>query len=378
MFTRIKSYSRLKKNKEKINCNNEDEEIKKISKDINREYKRAIYLDFSSPKKTCSFVRNQSSLSSTKFKTTNQSKIFSPEKQENTLSFKLKDKIAKETLILELRQELKYHIKFNAIYHILLKKIINLKETVKENKDKLQQNTDSLKQNFVDQFNIIDHYEKTIALLKDEKNEINRTNKEIIKMRHITKEKLNKDFNDIQVKNSEQGEKIDALQNKINDLEYKKNHVREELYTQIEKDEKKYEEHLKMYKSLAKKYDYFFEEYNSFVKSGNEMTKIDVKLFDETNAKNTLIEENLEVDLNEKLLKKSFLLDNISNLKQKIKIMENKQKEEKLKEEKKAAVYKLIGFNKSRINKNKKSKNRMNRDTFKKSLSFNHIFLKNN
>lgn len=51
MFTRIKSYSRLKKNKEKINCNNEDEEIKKISKDINREYKRAIYLDFSSPKK---------------------------------------------------------------------------------------------------------------------------------------------------------------------------------------------------------------------------------------------------------------------------------------------------------------------------------------
>ena len=376
MYTRIKSYSRPKKHKETINYNIEDEEFKKISKQINHEYKRTLFLDFRSPKRVRSFLRNQSTLSSTKIKTNNQSNIYSPEKPENTLSLKLKDKITKETLILELRQELKYHMKFNSIYHLLLKKIITLKEIVKENKDKIQQNTDSLKQTFLDRFNIIDHYEKTIALLEEEKNEINKTNSEIIRMRQITKEKLNKEFNDIQVKNSEQRQQIESLQKNINDLEYKRSHIGEELDKQMEKDENKYEEHLKLYKSLVKKYHYFFDEYNTFVKSGDEITKIDVKLDDDTNAKNSLIEENLEVELNEKLIKKTFLLDNIKILKRQIKIIEDKQNEEKIKEEKKAC--KIFGFKKSRVNTKIKSKNRLNRGEFKKSFSYNNIFSKNN
>ena len=116
MYTRIRSCSRPKKLKETINNNIEDEEFKKISKQINHEYKRTLFLDFRSPKKVRSFLRNQSTLSSTKIKTNNQSKIFTPEKPGNTLTFKLKDKITKETLILELRQELKYHMKFNSIF----------------------------------------------------------------------------------------------------------------------------------------------------------------------------------------------------------------------------------------------------------------------
>ena len=299
------------------------------------------------------------------------------EKQDNSLSFKLKDKITKETLILELRQELKYHIKFNAIYNNLLKKIIHLKEMVKENKDKVQQNTDLLKETFQDRFNVIDNYEKTIHLLNEEKKDIIKTNKDIIKMRELAKVKLGKDFIDIQERNAKQREKIESLQNSINDLEYKKSHLNEELQKQVEKDEKKYEEHLKMYKSLLKKYYFFLDEYNTFLKSGDEITKIDVKLDDETNAKNYLIEEDLEVKLNEKLIKKSYLLGNINDLKLQIKFIEDKQKEEKLREEKKAQAAKLIGSNKKRINKNKHTKNMFN-NIFKKSLSYTNIFSKNN
>ena len=294
------------------------------------------------------------------------------------MSFKLKDKITKETLILELRQELKYLIKFNAIYNNLLKKIIRLKEMVKENKDKVQQNTDSLKETFQDRFNIIDNYEKTMRLLNEEKKDIVKTNKEIIKMREMTKVKLAKDFNEIQIRNSEQREKIETLQNKIKELEYKKSHLNEELQKQMEKDEKKYEEHLKMYKTLYKKYEFFLDEYNSFLKSGDEITKVDVKLDDDTNAKNYLIEENLEVELNEKLIKKSYLLDNINSLKLQIKIIEEKQQEERLREEKKAEGCKLFGFSKSKISKNKNTKNTINRNLFKKSLSYNNIFSKKN
>ena len=150
------------------------------------------------------------------------------------------------------------------------------------------------------------------------------------------------------------------------------------MQKQLEKEEKKYEEHLKMYKALVKKYEYFLDEYNTFLKCGDEITKVDVKLFDDTNAKNYLIEENLEVELNEKLIKKSFLLSNINNLKLQIKFIEEKQQEEKLKEEKKLQSCKIVGLNKRRTTKNKNTKNKTNSNIFKKSLSYTNIFSKNN
>ena len=376
MYTKKKSVSNSKKYKETINSTSEDEQINTIIKEINRDYRNTFYFQYKSPTKIRSFVRNRNTLTASKMRSYNRN-FFLREKQDNSLSFKLKDKITKETLILELRQELKYHIKFNAIYNNLLKKIIHLKEMVKENKDKVQQNTDLLKGTFQDRFNVIDNYEKTIHLLNEEKKDIIKTNKDIIKMRELAKVKLGKDFIDIQERNAKQREKIESLQNSINDLEYKKSHLNEELQKQVEKDEKKYEEHLKMYKSLLKKYYFFLDEYNTFLKSGDEITKIDVKLDDETNAKNYLIEEDLEVKLNEKLIKKSYLLGNINDLKLQIKFIEDKQKEEKLREEKKAQAAKLIGSNKKRINKNKHTKNMFN-NIFKKSLSYTNIFSKNN
>ena len=376
MYTKKKSLSNSKKYKDTINSTSEDEQINTIIKEINRDYRNTFYFQYKSPTKIRSFVRNRNTLTASKMRSYNRN-FFLREKHDNSLSFKLKDKIAKETLILELRQELKYHIKFNAIYNNLLKKIIHLKEMVKENKDKVQQNTDLLKETFQDRFNVIDNYEKTIHLLNEEKKDIIKTNKDIIKMRELAKVKLGKDFIDIQERNAKQREKIESLQNSINDLEYKKSHLNEELQKQVEKDEKKYEEHLKMYKSLLKKYYFFLDEYNTFLKSGDEITKIDVKLDDETNAKNYLIEEDLEVKLNEKLIKKSYLLGNINDLKLQIKFIEDKQKEEKLREEKKAQAAKLIGSNKKRINKNKHTKNMFN-NIFKKSLSYTNIFSKNN
>ena len=377
MSTKRKSLSNYKTLKDSINNSSEDEQIKQIVKEINRDNKNTFFFQYKSPAKIRSFIRNRSTLASSTIRRNNRNPSVK-EKCENSLSFKLKDKITKETLILELRQELKYHIKFNAIYNNLLRKIIHLKEMVKENKDKVEQNTELLKETFRDRFNVIDQYEKTMILLNEEKKDILKTNKEIIKMRQQSSVKLKKEFNDIQIRNSKQREKIELLQNNINDLEYRKSHLNEELQKQLEKEEKKYEEHLKMYKALVKKYEYFLDEYNTFLKCGDEITKVDVKLFDDTNAKNYLIEENLEVELNEKLIKKSFLLSNINNLKLQIKFIEEKQQEEKLKEEKKLQSCKIVGLNKRRTTKNKNTKNKTNSNVFKKSLSYTNIFSKNN
>lgn len=370
-FQRSKSITRNRKDFH--NNDSEEEQIKKIIKEINRDYRNTFFFDYKSPRKIRSFVRNKSTFNSDKLRT-NYKTTPKNSNRENSLSFKLKDKITKENLILELRQELKYHIKFNAIYHNLLKKIIHLKEIVKENKDKVQKKTDILKETFSDRFDIIDQYEKTIVLLAEEKKDIAKTNKDILKVKENNNTKLVKEFNDIQEKNNKQREKIDSLQSNIINLEYKKSHLNEELQSQLEKEEKNYEQHLKLYQILYKKYKYFLDEYNTFLKCGDEITKIDVKLFDDTNAKNSLIEENLEVELNEKLIKKSFLLNNINNLKLQMKLIEQKQMEEKLKEEKKEAC-KIIGKTQKKSKVNKNSRIKLGNTVHKKSLSYNNILL---
>ena len=271
---------------------------------------------------------------------------------------------------MELREELKYHLKFNLIYKNFLTRVIQLKELVKENKEKVEQNSNLLKQEFKDRFDLIDQYEKTISLLDVEKKDIVKTNKEILEMREQSYIKLKEQFNEVQEQNNQQSLKIEELAKKIKLLEYKKEHIQEEMTDQLLKDEKNYESNLKSYKTLVNKYEYFLEEYNTYKKCGDEITKEEVKLFDNTNAKNSLIEENLEVQLNEELIKKSTLMNKMNNLKIQIKELEEKQKEEQLKEEKKN-YYKKIGlFKSSKIRTNSTFAKSTKNNKYRKKLNF--------
>ena len=333
--------------KKSNSINSEDEQIKNIIKEINNDFKQTLFFDIRTPNKLRTLVRNKSNFSTININSNKKNTL----KRENSLTFKLKNKINKESLIMELRQELKYHIKFNYIYKSLLKKIIQLKDLVKDNKEQVENNTNALKETFKDRFDIIDNYEKTIKLLELEKKELITSSTEIIKMRENTHKNLLKQFSEIQEQNDEQRQKIDGLTKNITLLEYKKSHINDELQTQLDLDERKYEKNLRLYKSLMRKYEYFLEEYNTYIKSGNEIAKVDVKLNDYTNAKNTLIEEDLDIELNEQLLRKKNLMDNINELKIKIKILEDKQKEEKLKHGK-THFCKVMGLYKTKMRHN--------------------------
>ena len=333
--------------KKSNSINSEDEQIKNIIKEINSDFKQTLFFDIRTPNKLRTLVRNKSNFSTININSNKKRTL----KRENSLTFKLKNKINKESLIMELRQELKYHIKFNFIYKSLLKKIIQLKDLVKDNKEQVENNTNALKETFKDRFDIIDNYEKTIKLLELEKKELITSSTEIIKMRENTHKNLLKQFSEIQEQNDEQRQKIDGLTKNITLLEYKKSHINDELQTQLNLEERKYEKNLRLYKSLMRKYEYFLEEYNTYIKSGNEIAKVDVKLNDYTNAKNTLIEEDLDIELNEQLLRKKNLMDNINELKIKIKILEDKQKEDKLKHGK-THFCKVMGLYKTKMRHN--------------------------
>ena len=250
----------------------EDDLIKDIIREINDKYKYSLHSgNIKNQNKQKTLARNRSN-----FSTINIKKSTQPLKKQNSLVYNLQYKITKESLIIELREELKYHLKFNIIYKNFLSKVIKLKDVVKENKEKVEENAKLLKEAFKDRFNIVDQYEKTISLLDIEKKDIIKANKDIIKMRQNINRDLQKQFNEVTDQTNEQRKKIEELGKKVDLLQYQKDHIQEELQSQLNKEEINYDDHVKEYKTLINKYDYFLEEYNSYDKTGNEIAKQEV------------------------------------------------------------------------------------------------------
>lgn len=379
---RIFPYSKLNKieNKHKnITIDNiKINKINKISNPIKNIINKRVLFNYKTPKKMHILLRNKSDFSSSTTLGTSYKKSFISKNQENSLLYKLKDKITKETLILELRQELNYYIESNVVYNDFLKKIIRLKDLVKENRDKLQNNTDSFKETYKDKFNIIEQFENSIVFLGKEKTVMIEANDEILKIKQGTNNKLIKEFNEIQARNNIQKEEINSLDYKIRELEYKKSTLHDDLIKQYETDKKNYENFLKKYQILVNTYKYLSNEYDSYAKSGDEITKIDVKLDDESYAKTLLIKEDLEVKLGDRLIENSALVENMNTLKKEIKVIEDKQQEERDKREKKLLSFRLSIFN--NINKTNKKRNynfQLRNKVFRKSLSYNELRLHN-
>ena len=376
---RIFPYSKLNKiENEHKNITIDNIKINKISNPIKNIINKRVLFNYKTPKKMHILLRNKSDFSSSTTLGTSYKKSFISKNQENSLLYKLKDKITKETLILELRQELNYHIESNVVYNDFLKKIIRLKDLVKENRDKLQNNTDSFKETYKDKFNIIEQFENSIVFLGKEKTVMIEANDEILKIKQGTNNKLIKEFNEIQARNNVQKEEINSLDYKIRELEYKKSTLHDDLIKQYETDKKNYENFLKKYQILVNTYKYLSNEYDSYAKSGDEITKIDVKLDDESYAKTLLIKEDLEVKLGDRLIENSALVENMNTLKKEIKVIEDKQQEERDKREKKLLSFRLSIFN--NINKTNKKRNynfKLRNKVFRKSLSYNELRLHN-
>ena len=376
---RIFPYSKLNKiENEHKNITIDNIKINKISNPIKNIINKRVLFNYKTPKKMHILLRNKSDFSSSTTLGTSYKKSFISKNQENSLLYKLKDKITKETLILELRQELNYLIESNVVYNDFLKKIIRLKDLVKENRDKLQNNTDSFKETYKDKFNIIEQFENSIVFLGKEKTVMIEANDEILKIKQGTNNKLIKEFNEIQARNNVQKEEINSLDYKIRELEYKKSTLHDDLIKQYETDKKNYENFLKKYQILVNTYKYLSNEYDSYAKSGDEITKIDVKLDDESYAKTLLIKEDLEVKLGDRLIENSALVENMNTLKKEIKVIEDKQQEERDKREKKLLSFRLSIFN--NINKTNKKRNynfKLRNKVFRKSLSYNELRLHN-
>ena len=280
----------------------------------------------------------------------------------NSLSENAKKNIFKESLVIELREELKHNKTFNKMYSNYLNDVIKLKEEVKLNKDKVEDNMEKLKREFADKFDVIDSYEKKIQSLKEARIEIEKTNEDIVRMKQKISDNLNKEITNLDSKLNDQRSKIEKLENDIANLEKRKLHINEEFAKIREEEDKQYIKLEKEYKILQEKYRYFQNEYNKFEKIPDDLVKIDVKLQDYSYSKRMLAEENLKIKLVEKNLEKYNLLNDIITLNAKLKNLDtNRKKKKKLIEVTSRSSIKSNSYFKSNV------KGRIKKEGFSKS-----------
>ena len=273
------------------------------------------------------------------------------------LSKKLQKKIIKESLILGLREEYNHNEKMKEILTNYLNNVNKYKERVKKNKDDVQQNCDNLKQEFYDRFLIIENYEKQIKLLDEEKQEIIKTNTEIIEMKGQQTYDLQRQLNKVQEETNAQREVINDLNGKIAVLEEKKANLNNEFDEIVRQQDIGYKKMMEEYSILAQKCDFYQKEYNKFEKYPEELTKVTLNLFDNTRAKNILTEENLNIDLAEKKFVKDKLMSKLNYLHKQIDEFEEKQKEMKKKE-------RLFGKSLNTFSNSKKGNKTQNTNTY--------------
>ena len=168
-------------------------------------------------------------------------------------------KIAKESLIMSLRKELRFQ-------KLLNRNLLNLKEYADKNSNEYKKNYDNIckfrtqiHQDLSEFVSIVDNYEKDINKFNKEKEMMIKTNESLINYKseeqRKMKEKLDKLNNDTEIQNN----KIEKLRKTLR--EYR--NTNEEYYGNMQQNElmhlQKYEKLIGEYKRLENLYKYYFD-----------------------------------------------------------------------------------------------------------------------
>lgn len=168
-------------------------------------------------------------------------------------------KIAKESLIMSLRKELRFQ-------KLLNRNLLNLKEYADKNSNEYKKNYDNIckfrtqiHKDLSEFVSIVDNYEKDINKFNKEKEMMIKTNESLINYKseeqRKMKEKLDKLNNDTEIQNN----KIEKLRKTLREYRY----TNEQYYGNMQQNElmhlQKYEKLIGEYKRLENLYKYYFD-----------------------------------------------------------------------------------------------------------------------
>ena len=237
--------------------------------------------------------------------------------------------ISAEKLILNLRQDLKYHTELNQKFKNYFTEISKLGNNFKYNLECLNEHKKNLQFEMKDFVEIVEEKEKEINDLKEEKNMLILTNEALLNDKLTEKTILDGQLKDAMRNLAFSSEKLTNTKTKINELSGELEMINKEI---IDNEN----EHIKKYDRLLYKYNRELEKFQVFL----DNDEYDLKLNDEINERKIdEYKKNVDIENFERESKKVYLNTVIEGLYKKIEgVKQNRIEREKEKER-----YKFLG-----------------------------------
>ena len=237
--------------------------------------------------------------------------------------------ISAEKLILNLRQDLKYHTELNQKFKNYFTEISKLGNNFKYNLECLNEHKKNLQFEMKDFVEIVEEKEKEMNDLKEEKNMLILTNEALLNDKLTEKTILDGQLKDAMRNLAFSSEKLTNTKTKINELSGELEMINKEI---IDNEN----EHIKKYDRLLYKYNRELEKFQVFL----DNDEYDLKLNDEINERKiNEYKKNVDIENFERDSKKVYLNTVIEGLYKKIEgVKQNRIEREKEKER-----YKFLG-----------------------------------
>ena len=217
--------------------------------------------------------------------------------------------IAKESVILSLREDLDYHKHVNKNYNIYKKYATDICDYYKQNFEEIFQYKSNLSNDLKDFIKLIDNYEEEIEKCKNDRQTTIKTSEDIIKYKKSEKEKMGERLRKLNYDLEKQDKKLNNITNLLKEYqEQNENYLDRLSNSELS--------HMEKYEILEDKYNKLVAKYKFYTDREMKKRKIELDYKDNNLCKE---EEDLaDLKLQDNLLKNVFLREIANEIKRQI------------------------------------------------------------
>jgi DNA-binding XRE family transcriptional regulator len=217
--------------------------------------------------------------------------------------------IAKESVILSLREDLDYHKHVNKNYNIYKKYATDICDYYKQNFEEIFQYKSNLSNDLKDFIKLIDNYEEEIEKCKNDRQTTIKTSEDIIKYKKSEKEKMGERLRKLNYDLEKQDKKLNNITNLLKEYQEQNENYLDRL-SNCELS------HMEKYEILEDKYNKLVAKYKFYTDREMKKRKIELEYKDKNLCKE---EEDLaDLKLQDNLIKNVFLREIADEIKKQI------------------------------------------------------------
>ena len=223
-------------------------------------------------------------------------------------------KNAKESVIISLREDLEYHKKVNKHYLLYKQYATDICNYYKQNYDEIFKFKSDLREDLSDFIKVVEGFEAQMKKYDKEKEDMIRTNNDIIKFKNEENEKMNQKINKL-------NRDLEIQKNKLDKINATLNEYRNENESYLNKLNSNELNHLEKYEDLEDKYKRLKAKYEVYFNMEIKKRKLELDFKDDNLCRDEKDKVNLK--LQDKIIKNIFLKEIANEIKKQINEIES-------------------------------------------------------